>query len=252
MPTTRKTTNTKPRNRIKDALDANHIKEALETTTITVHPLNLGRMKLTLQGTSPLVVHNFSEASRRHMLEKQMKKDAKKNPDPRCPEEEFLQALYWIDGSPPKPQVNKETGERSYKEGEVIKALKKGTFGVPAAGLKNALISACRNTDLTMTMMRQAVFVNGIEDPDWLIIKSPRLPEMDSRICRLSGTARTPQERFRPMWKTWELEIRCEWDRGLLSEEQLVNLIAISGFFVGLCEGRPERSSLGWGRFKVQ
>ncbi len=229
----------------------NRIKEALETTTITVHPLNLGRMKLTLQGTSPLVVHNFSEASRRHMLEKQMKKDAKKNPDPRCPEEEFLQALYWIDGSAPKPHVNKETGERFYKEGEVIKALKKGTFGVPAAGLKNALISACRNTDLTMTMMRQAVFVNGIEDPDWLIIKSPRLPEMDSRICRLSGTARTPQERFRPMWKEWQLEIRCEWDRGLLSEEQLVNLIAISGFFVGLCEGRPERSSLGWGRFEV-
>ncbi len=242
MPTTKKVTNAKP---------ANRIKEILETTVIKVRPLNLGRMKLMLKGTSPLVVHNFGTSSRRRMLDKQTKTNPQTKPDARCPEEEYLEALYWVDGEPPKPHLNKDTGERSYKPGEVVKALKKGTFGVPAAGLKNAIISACRNADLTMTMMRQAVFVNGIEDPDWLIIKSPNLPEMDSRICRLAGKAKTPQERFRPMWKTWELEIRCEWDKGLISQEQLVNLIAIAGFFVGLCEGRPERSSLGWGRFEV-
>ena len=229
----------------------NRVANLVSPTKIVIQPLNLGRLKLKLRGTSPLVVHNFSRKSRIEMLERQMQSGAVKSREPRCPEEEFLQAIYWVDGDPPTPHVNEETGARTYRPGEVIAALKAGTFGMPASGLKNAIISACRNTDMTMTQMHQTIFVNGFDDPDWLLIDSKKLPEMDSRICRLAGKARTPIERFRPMWKQWETTIRVEWDRGLLSEEQVVNLISIAGFFVGLCEGRPEKSSLGWGRFEV-
>lgn len=232
-----------PKNRISKAMTE-------EVHGVAIQPLNIGHLRLTLKGTSPLVVHDFDEKSRQEMLDKQTKKQQAKVRDTRCPEEEFLNAIYWAEGSrPPQPNINKETGEKTYDIKVVAKALKEGTFVLPASGFKNATISAARNTDMTMTMLRQSIFVNGVDDPDWCVIKSPSIPKMDARICRLPN--KTPIERFRPKWEEWSTVIRVDFDKGLLSADAVVNLLTIAGFFVGVFEGRPEKSALGWGRFEV-
>ena len=218
-------------------------------STLSVAPLNVGRMTLTLVGTSPLVVHNFDEKSRREMLESQTG-NKKQSKEPRCPMEEYLHAIYWVEGAPPKPSIDEATGVKTFDDKEVAKALKAGKFGIPATGFKNAIISACRNTELTMTKMRQTVFVNGTENDDWCIIDSKQLPEMDNRICRLAN--KTPIERFRPKWNSWKTHVKVAWDLGSMSQQELINLIQAAGFYVGVCEGRPEKSALGWGRFEIQ
>jgi hypothetical protein len=55
---------------------------------------------------------------------------------------------------------------------------------------------------------------------------------------------------YRPEYKEWQLRIRIEFNPRLVSEEQLLALVDQAGWGVGICEGRPEKSSaLGWGRF---
>jgi hypothetical protein len=55
---------------------------------------------------------------------------------------------------------------------------------------------------------------------------------------------------YRPEYAEWQLRVRIEFNPRIVSEEQLLALISQAGWGVGICEGRPERSSaLGWGRF---
>ena len=54
--------------------------------------------------------------------------------------------------------------------------------------------------------------------------------------------------RFRPMWDNWSTSITVEYDKNVFGRiEDVTNLVQTAGFYVGVCEGRPERSSLGWG-----
>ena len=228
----------------------NRIKKEIEQTVVKVQPLNIGRLTFNLKGTSPLVVHNFGDKSRRQMLEAQMSTNKAKK-EPRCPTEEFLDAFYVLDDDLPQPTVNPETKQKDYKEKEVAKFLKTTKFVLPITGFKNAVISACRNTDFTMTQMKQTLFFSGIEHHDWAVIESEAPPIMDSRICRLAGAARTPIERFRPMWNQWSTKVNVEFDANLMTPDQVANIVSIAGYYVGVFEGRPERSSLGWGRFEL-
>lgn len=249
-------TNSKVKKTAKTTNRISKVKKAPESPSIIIQPLQIGRFTLEIRGTSPLVTHDFDGKSRQQMLEKQTKTQRTAAKEARCPEEEFLQAIYWVKGSPPDPILNPETGERSYDQGVTQEALKKGTFGMPAAGLQNAIVSACRNTDMAMTAVKQLVNIEGFDpddpddcDPTWLIIKSNKLPSMDARICRLSKNV--PIERFRPMWRNWSTHFKVEYDSGSFSQSNVINLINIAGFFVGLCEGRPEKCALGWGRFEI-
>jgi hypothetical protein len=56
---------------------------------------------------------------------------------------------------------------------------------------------------------------------------------------------------YRPQYTEWQLRIEVEFNPRLVSEEQLLALVDQAGWGVGICEGRPEKSSaLGWGRFQ--
>ena len=56
---------------------------------------------------------------------------------------------------------------------------------------------------------------------------------------------------YRPQYSEWTVRLRIEFNPRLVSEAQLVALIDQAGWGVGICEGRPEKTSaLGWGRFQ--
>lgn len=215
---------------------------------LTIQPMNIGRLLFKLNGISPLVTHPFDEKSRLEILEKQTGKTKKAARDKRSPEDEFLRSFYWVDGAPPKPD-RIDDGVPVYEQKTIQKALDKGKFGIPITAFKNAVISACRNTDIKMTQVKQMVFITG-EHPDYAIIHSPNVPALDARTVRVNN--KTPMERFRPKWDEWSTTIEVEFDANQLSRNQVVNLVNIAGYYVGVCEGRPEKSSLGWGRFEVQ
>lgn len=238
----------------------NRVSEAIQ---LRIQPLNIGRLRLELVGTSPLMVHNFSNKARREMLEQQTKQNKKTKKEPRCLREEFFGAFYVVDGpflrpdpenptlmlATPEPIIDEATKEKTFREADIARFLSESVFGVPITGFKNAMISACRNTDYTMAAMKQTLFVTGDQHRDWAIIDSESHPDMDTRMCRLKNG--TPIERYRPRWDTWRTTINVEWDANVMSADEIGNLVSLAGFYVGICEGRPEKSSIGYGRWKL-
>lgn len=176
---------------------------------------------------SPLVVHSFAEKAKQEIRDKQQKK-AKKAKEQRDPQAEFLSARY-VDVS--------------------------GRECAPITALKKSIITAATAfDDLTKVGLRQAVFVDSVSSPG-----SPLVPIEKHDGTPAVGVMRedavtiginTRGLTYRPEYPEWQLRIRIEFNPRLVSEEQLLALVDQAGWGVGICEGRPERSSaLGWGRF---
>lgn len=201
-------------------------KVVIPLTTPTIKSI-----ELTLRGKlgSILVVHAFAEKAKQEIRDKQQKK-AKEKKGERKPVEEF-QAARLIDAQ--------------------------GRECVPVTALKKSIITAATAfSDLTKVALRQAMFVDPTASPG-----SPMVP-----IERYDGTPAVGTMRedavtigngirglvYRPEYPEWQLRIKVEFNTRLVSEEQLRALVAQAGWGVGVCEGRPEKTSaLGWGRFEV-
>lgn len=177
---------------------------------------------------SPLVIHAFAEKAKQEIRDKQQKK-AKKAKAERKPEEEF-QAAKYID-----PQ---------------------GRECAPITALKKSIITAASAfDDLTKVGLRQALFVDSVTNPGSSLVPIENLEGKPAKgVMREDAVTigiNTRGLAYRPEYSEWRLRIRVEYNPRLVSLEQLLALVDQAGWGVGICEGRPERSSaLGWGRFQ--
>jgi hypothetical protein len=192
----------------------------LATETIVVQPPNIKTLNVEIEGTASMIQHRFSEKAKRQILEKQMKKAAKKK-EARKPEKDFEAAKYL--------NKNKE-------------------IAFPALCIKQAIVGAARNVDgLPMTVLRGAVFVRG--DEDGLIKVAHKECLMREDVVRLNGAG--ADLRFRPELREWSMKLRIELNADVLSAEQVINLLSIAGFSQGLGEWRPEKNG-DFGTFRVR
>jgi hypothetical protein len=125
-------------------------------------------------------------------------------------------------------------------------------FGIPASGIKNCAVSACKFIDgVPMTRAKGAFFV--LEDADGLVeIKTKGGMQVDERMVAIGPFGKkTKMARFRPRFDDWTCTFKVLYDPDLLSAEQLLNLYERAGFSVGLCEFRPEKSG-SMGMFHVK
>lgn len=194
--------------------------------------LNTGKMRLTLVGDSPLIVHSWSVKAKKEMLDKQTKK-AKQAKEAKNPEQDFMDSLYRIEG---------------------------GGFGFPSVGFKAAAVTACTSVDgITKVAARQAFHVLGelarvkmAYNEKEMKIDLARIegePEMREDMVRIGmGTA---DIRYRPQFMPWKTTLTVKWNRSTLSVEQIVNLFNIAGFGVGVGEWRPEKDGTN-GMFHVE
>ncbi len=177
---------------------------------------------------SPLVVHAFAEKAKQEIRDKQQKK-AKRVKEERRPQEECEAAKYIDNG---------------------------GRECAPITALKKAIISAATAfDDLTKVGIRQALFVDSIANPGSALVPIELYNGAPAKgIMREDAVTigiNTRGLTYRPEYKEWQLRIRVEYNARIVSTEQLIALIDHAGWGVGICEGRPERTSaLGWGRFE--
>src|SRR3990172_1933248 len=131
-----------------------------------------------------------------------------------------------------------------------------GSECVRVKELKKALVSAATAfDDLTKVALRQALFVSPLAAPTSPYVPiqlhdaNPPVPTMREDAVTIGINTRGLA--YRPEYPEWQLRVQIEYNSRLVSEEQLLALIDQAGWGVGICEGRPERSSaLGWGRFQ--
>ncbi len=177
----------------------------------------------------PLVQNKFSEKARRMMADKQQKKAT----GPRAakdPQECFEGAMHLMPGA-------KATADHP-------------DIGFPAAGFRKAMITAAnsKTNGVSKTTAKGAVFVLGDDDSGLVRIFYTKVRRREDAVKNESGVA---DLRYRPEFISWHAMVRVQFDAGLISAEQVVNLMHRAGFSVGIGEGRPERSG-EWGRWMVQ
>lgn len=178
------------------------------------------RVSVPIKGLSPLVVHNWDEKSIIQMLDKQMGKArvAKPHKDP----EACFEAAKYKDSS--------------------------GKDCLRSEFFKNAFVSAARFVEgVTMTAMKMSLFVEGDELGN-LPLEYEKVENCRKMVRNDSGVA---DIRFRPMYHHWSTELVVRYYAADLSLSQVVLLIRQAGLRVGICEARPEKSALCWGRFDI-
>lgn len=190
-----------------------------QTTTtdlpISIPKIDVRQMQITLIGDSPLICHRWSEKAKKEMLDKQMKK-AKTAKTAKDPDADYKASLY------PHPD---------------------GGYGFPCVAFKAAAVGACRFSDgIKMTEARGAFHVVGELAP---IDGTPSMREDMVRVGM--GTA---DIRFRGEFKAWRATLLISYNASVFSPEQIVNLLNLAGFGVGVGEWRPEKDG-SYGRFHV-
>lgn len=187
----------------------------MEKVGIEIPRLNLATVQVCLIGDSPLICHAWSHKSKEQMLAKQMKK-GRQAKEAKDPERDFQESLY---------------------------KLPAGGFGFPAVAFKAAMVSACRFVEnMKMTEARGAFHILGELIP---IDGTPTPREDMVRIAM--GTA---DIRHRGEFKKWRAVLDISYNQSAISAEQIVNLLNVAGFGVGVGEWRPERDG-SYGRFHV-
>lgn len=171
----------------------------------------MGVLLLTVKGTSPLICHKWSTKAQRQIEDKQAKK-AQKVKDVREPEAEYLASMYQLSSN----------GKMAY--------------GFPARAFKAAMVAACRYCDgITMTFAKGAFFVMG----DILPINKSK-PHMRTDIVRVPPRTGGADLRYRGEFDTgWEVDLTIRYNANLVTPEQLMNLLALAGWCIGVGEQRP-------------
>jgi hypothetical protein len=200
-------------------------KIAKNSTQIELPPIELSIAELTIIGDTPLIVHAWSQKAKEEMLLKQMKLPVTR--DAKDPIDSFLRSMYRTDG---------------------------GHYGIPAVGVKNAMVTACTSVEgITKTAARQAFIIVGergktkaafadlFSPQDLVRVLSPNPPSLREDMVRLAGIGNTADLRYRAEFWPWAAKLHIKHNRNLLSIDQLANLLNTAGFGVGLCEWRPER-----------
>src|SRR5262249_161952 len=150
---------------------------------ISIQPMNLVTVPITLIGDSSLISHRWSEKAKKEMLAKQMK-IAKPAKEPKNPERDFMESLY---------QLPDGTG-----------------YGFPAVAFKAAAVSGCSFVDgLTKVVTRGAFHIFSE------LVKIDGNPTMREDMTKIGmGTA---DLRYRGEFLKWKTTFEVRLNRNVLS-----------------------------------
>lgn len=195
---------------------------AADSGPIIIDRVSVETMVVPIIGTTPLIVHNFSEKARKQMLDGMQGK--KKVKEPKDPQAEYEAAFYRI-------ADENSMGDR---------------YGFPVVGFKAATIGGARfyGKSISMTALKQFLFYKGImtkADPQ-MLVEIIGEPEMREDVVRLSGPSRSPDLRYRPMFREWSTSLTVTYVKSSIDKSSVLSLIEAGGMGVGVGEWRPEKS----------
>lgn len=180
--------------------------------TISIDRIAAETISVPVIGTSPLIVHRFSEKAKRQMLDAmQGRKSPKTNKDPQA---EYEAAFYkFADGG----------------------------YGLPITAFKQATVGGARfYSGVTMRELKQYIFFRGEVGLDGQglarIAGTPRMREDVVRVGR-GGT----DLRYRPEFLEWKTDLLVTYVTSSVTRQSVLSLIDAGGMGVGVGEWRPER-----------
>lgn len=190
-------------------------KEKKEAGALGLPPLEVQKIRVRIEGDSPLICHAWSEKAKKQMRDKQMKK-ARAAKEAKDPQRDFEESLY------PHPE---------------------GGFGFPAVAFKAAIVDACSHVEgVTKVLARGALHVDGE------LVSINGDPEMREDMVRVGmGVA---DLRYRGQFFPWSTKLEVRYNARVMSAEQVAHLLNTAGFAIGVGEWRPQRNG-NYGMFHV-
>jgi hypothetical protein len=188
---------------------------------VEVMEFNIRDVVIPIVGISPLIVHKWSEKAKREMQDKQAGKAKNKKHDIREPEQDYEQAKHV------SPQ---------------------GWEGFPAAGFKAAMTRGAKMTGMVMKDTQTAFFVKADCELTQLVrIKGESRLRTD--MVRVGmGSA---DIRYRPEYPEWSADLHVEFNEGVVSLDQIYQIVKAAGYGCGVGEMRPEKTKFNYGRFQL-
>ena len=213
--------------------------KTVKTELITIKPIEMTTVEITLRGDTPLIMHAWSEKAKRMMLDAQQGKSKGKQKELKNPIDDFINSMYWLTPMP------KESTEEAFEE-----AISNGAkFGFPVTAFKQAAISAAYRMGWVKDKMglRGAFFIES-DYGDMPEIKSDP-PIMREDMVKIGmGTA---DIRYRGEFRNWSTTFRLKYNvNGPFSLENIINIINAGGILCGIGEWRPERDG-DFGRYSI-
>lgn len=189
--------------------------------SVEVMEFNINEVKIPIKGISPLIVHAWSEKVKREMADKQAGKAKNKKHDIRVPEEDYENA--------------------KHKSSQ-------GWEGFPAAGFKAAMVRGAKMTGLVMKDTQTGFFVKA-DCEETQLVRIIAEPRMRTDMVRVGmGSA---DIRYRPEYVNWSAILTIEYNAGVISLDQIYQLVKAAGYGCGVGEMRPEKTKFNYGRFDL-
>ncbi|MBD3177842.1 MAG: hypothetical protein GF320_21925 [Armatimonadia bacterium] len=205
---------------------------AQKAKAIEIERPQLALVKISIEGSPPgLLMHRFGAKAKNEMREKQGKA-AKTSKPARDPEAEVEDAIYRLAEPVDGVQV-----------------------GFPAHAFKDALISAAQRYMAAFKkqspMLRGAIFIKGYtgqEPRDGQLVPVHGAYVDDMRTVRIGSGS---DLRYRPHFPEWTADLEITLDTTTVSVDQLYAMTERAGVSVGVGDGRVEKSTLGFGGWRI-
>ena len=216
--------------------------------TVELKIFDIRTVNVRIRGTAPLISHKWSEKAKKMILDSQTQETkVEKKHERKVPARDFISSAYWL-----TPEPTGDTDEECIANFE--KAVVEGArWGFPATAFKQAAImAASRNgLDLKGTQIRASFFIEG-EGPDQLVEIKGSVPHIREDMVRVGGISKAADIRHRAQFDEWYADLKIRYNAGgVVTLEQIVNLLNLSGFCGGVGEMRPERDGC-FGTYKVE
>lgn len=218
-----------------------------EAIVIKMEKIEEKTVKLRIVGDTPLIMHCWSEKSKKQMLDAMTGASKGKKKEPKRPVVEFFCSMNWLSHQPEIPE------DCTDEEAELLfeKAIAEGAeFGFPAQAFKLAANSAAYRLGWVKNQMglRGAYYIRP-QIGDFVVIHSdPPVMREDPVTVGMGGT----DLRYRGEFRNWYADIELSYSPAFgFSLEALVNILNAGGYACGVGEWRPERDGL-YGKFHVE
>ena len=204
----------------------------MKTETIEIKRIDVKQVTVKIVGDGDLILNKMNDVSARQLTD-QRKNKAK---DMEVPNEweQIITALHWRDGKP-----------TDFSEQGLIDALKNNAPCITAFGLKKSFGEAVVRNEIDKFKTKFDPSVNIIAKGNLIPIKFTE-HYIDEKL--MSPVRGKPVLVRMNRFSGWSAEFTIQFTENVYSLEQIINIINLAGFGLGIGSGRIS----GYGRYHVE
>ena len=204
----------------------------MKTETIEIKRIDVKQVTVKIVGDGDLILNKMNDVSARQLTDQ--RKNKSKDLEVPNEWEQIITAMHWRDGKP-----------TDFSEQGLIDALKNNAPCITAFGLKKSFGEAVVRNEIDKFKTKFDPSVNIIAKGNLIPIKFTE-HYIDEKL--MSPVRGKPVLVRMNRFSGWSAEFTIQFTENVYSLEQIINIINLAGFGLGIGSGRTS----GYGRYHVE